>query len=149
MTVQLDMDEDALARTLVDASGAIISTTGRIATSKAAARPHTWRPVPGTTIRLEVTSSTDNDMDGGRYAVFVMDGRPFHGSSVDNPIVVTSPGQTFEIDDAGHPLTGFDLDDYDGMNLLAFFLKNNNMDFFSYLVHHPKPNEIYNAQQER
>ena len=89
MTVQLDMDEDALARTLVDASGAIISTTGRIATSKAAARPHTWRPVPGTTIRLEVTSTTDNDMDGGRYAVFVLDGRPHHGSSLFNPIVVT------------------------------------------------------------
>ena len=81
MTVQLDMDEDALARTLVDdASGAVISTTGRIATKYAAARPHTWRPMPGTTIRLEVTSTTDNDMDGGRYAVFVLDGRPFHGS---------------------------------------------------------------------
>ena len=90
MTVQLDMDEDALARTLVDdASGAVISTTGRIATKYAAARPHTWRPVPGTTIRLEVTSTTDNDMDGGRYAVFVLDGRPHHGSSLFNPIVVT------------------------------------------------------------
>ena len=90
MTVQLDMDEDALARSLVDdASGAVISTTGRIATKYAAARPHTWRPVPGTTIRLEVTSTTDNDMDGGRYAVFVLDGRPHHGSSVHNPIVVT------------------------------------------------------------
>jgi hypothetical protein len=46
-------------------------------------------------------------------------------------------------------LTGNDDDDYYGLNVLAFFLKNNNMDFFSYLVHHPKPNEIYNAQQEK
>ena len=60
-----------------------------------------------------------------------------------------SPGQTFEIDDAGYPLTGKDYDDYDDKNVLAFFLKNNNMDFFSYLVNHPKPNEIYNAQQEK
>ena len=58
-----------------------------------------------------------------------------------------SPGQTFEIDDAGYPLTGNDDDDYDGRDLLAFFLKNNNMDFFSYLVHHPKPNEMSNALQ--
>ena len=59
-----------------------------------------------------------------------------------------SPGQTFEIDDAGYPLTGDPFDDYDGLNVLAFFVKNNNMDFFSYLVNHPNPNEIYNAQQK-
>ena len=59
-----------------------------------------------------------------------------------------SPGQTFEIDDAGYPLTGNPFGDYDGMNLLALFMKYNNIDFFSYLVNHPNPNEIYNAQQK-
>jgi hypothetical protein len=45
-------------------------------------------------------------------------------------------------------LTGNEENDYDGRDLLAFFLKNNGMDFFSYLVHHPNPNEIYNAKQD-
>ena len=56
-----------------------------------------------------------------------------------------SPGQTFEIEDSGYPLTGTDFDDYDALNVLAFFVKNNNMDFFSYLINHPDPNNMSNA----
>ena len=46
-------------------------------------------------------------------------------------------------------MTGNDFEDYDGLNLLEFFLKNNGMDFFSYLVHHPNPNEIPLALQKK
>ena len=42
-------------------------------------------------------------------------------------------------------MTGTDFDDYDALNVLAFFVKNNNMDFFSYLINHPDPNNMSNA----
>ena len=52
------------------------------------------------------------------------------------------------MDDAGYPLTENDGDDYDGLNVLASLVKKD-MDFFSYLINHPKPNEIYNARQAK
>ena len=44
-------------------------------------------------------------------------------------------------------MTGNDYDDYDGLNVLAFFVKNKALDFFSYLVIHPNPNEMSNGLQ--